>query len=282
MAWRQRTKLVLKRFLTSLLTTLLIGLVFGVAFSWWLIPKPSIAVLNISGVMSGQEFVDSTLELIQQARSDRNIRAVVLKIDSPGGSVSAVEPIYLELLKLREAKPVVVSVGTVAASGGYYIAAPANYIYAEPTSTIGSVGVKVTLPEVETLDETTLTTGPFKSTGGSQRKVVGVLATAQKQFTSAVTSGRGAKLKLSTEELARGEIYSGTEGLRNGLIDEIGTSLAAREKAASLAHIRNYRVTNLENETASLSWLFESDAARALLSERPLIPTYYYLYVEPE
>ncbi len=282
MVWRQRIKLTLKRFLTSLLATLLLGLVLGGAISLCLIPKPNVAVLNISGIIAGQEFVDDTLELIRQARTERSIRAVILEIDSPGGSVSAIEPIYLELLKLKKSKPVVVSVGTVAASGGYHLAVTGNYIYAAPTSTIGSVGIRAVLPEAEELDEATVNSGPFKASGGSKRKVLGILATAQKQFMTAVTSGRGDRLKLSQEELARGEIYSGTEGLKYGLIDEIGTRLSAIEKAAHLARIRNHGVTNLKNKESSLLLIFSSAEARALISKPHLIPTYYYLYLESE
>ena len=107
--------------------------------------------------------------MLRYARDDGNIKAVVLLIDSPGGEVSVIEQIYLDMLRLRQQKPIVASIGAIGASGGYYIAVASNFIYAQPTSQLGNVGAWTSLPSPERLDEDTLATGLFKATGSSRR-----------------------------------------------------------------------------------------------------------------
>jgi len=245
-------------------------------------PGPNIATINISGPILDQAYTDDILNMLKYARDDNSIKAVVLRINSPGGGASATEQIYLDLLRLRQQKPVVVSIGTIAASGGYYVAVASNFIYAEPTSQIGSVGLWVSLPQPEELDEDIGTTGPFKATGGSRRKVVGHLEMVRQEFVEAVMSQRGARLQLSEEELSRAEIYLGVEGLRHGLIDEIGTTTAAIEKAASLAGLRNYELVEFRIERQPLFWFFGSSDLEVLKSQTGLVPKYYYLYFEQE
>jgi len=123
-----------------------------------------------------------------------------------------------------------------------------------------------------------MTSGPFKATGGSTRKYTGVLETFRQQFVDAVVSQRGDRLKISEVELSRAEIYTGTESLRYGLIDDIGTSSAAIEKAASLAHIRNYEVVELQIR-APVIWFF---SVETLKSQTGTMPAYYYLHFESE
>ncbi len=221
--------------------------------------------------------------MIRYVRDDSSIKAVVLQIDSPGGSAGVVEQIYLDLLRLRQCKPVVASVGASAASGGYYIAVAANIVYAEPTSILGSVGAWMGLPRPEELDEDIVTSGPFKATGGSRRKAFGVLETFRQQFVAAVMSHRGERLRLSEVGLSRAEIYTGIEGLRYGLIDDIGTSTDAIERAASLVGVRNYGVININQELGigqPLFWQFSS--IEDLKSRIGTMPGYYYLYFESE
>jgi len=257
---------------------IVLGLGLGALISIPVIPKPNIATITISGTILGQAYTDDILDMLRYARDDDSIKAVVLQIDSPGGLAVTTEQIYLDVLRLRQQKPVVTSIGTAGASGGYYIAVASNFIYAEPTSMIGSVGAWVTLPEPEELDEDILTTGPFKATGGSRRKATGVLETFRHQFVEAVISQRGDRIKMSEEELSRAEIYSGTESLRYGLIDDIGTSTVAIEKAASLAGIRNYGVVELHILKPVILFFGIED----LKSRTSLTPIYYYLYFESE
>ncbi len=278
----ESTKRLLRRWFASIPFFVLLGLILGFAIAIPVIPKPNIATITISGPILEQAYVDDILDMLQYARDDASIKAVVLQIDSPGGYVVTTEAIYLEVLRLRQQKPVVASVGMRAASGGYYIAVAANFIYAGPTSEIGSIGAWVSLPSPEELDDETLTTGLFKATGGSKKKAVAELEMVRQEFVSAVVSQREDRLKLSEEELSRAEIYLGVESLRYGLIDDIGTSTDAIEKAASLAGIKNYEVLKLQVITVPLSWFFGSADLATLKSQTGLTPVYYYLYFESE
>ena len=272
----------IRRGLTSIPSIILIGLVLGGLVSVPAIPRPNIASITISGVITDQAYVDNILDMIKHARDDSRIKGVVLRINSPGGGVSATEQIFLELLRLRQQKPVVVSVGAMAASGGYYAALASNFIYAEPTSQIGSIGVWVNLPVHEELEEKIGTSGPFKATGFSMRKAVSNMEIVRQTFVEAVVSQRGERLRLSEEELSRAELYLGLESIRNGLIDDIGTRTAAIEKAANLAGVRNYGVIDLVISQPSLFWFFSSSDLEALKSQISFVPVYYYLYFEQE
>jgi len=272
----------LRRWFTSIPFFVLLSLILGLAIAIPVIPKPNIATITISGTILGQAYVDDILDMLQRARDDDNIKAVVLRIDSPGGGASAIEQIYLDVLRLGQQKPVVASIGTIAASGGYYVAVASNFIYAEPTSQLGSIGAWVSLPSPEELDEDVGTTGPFKETGRSRRKALGVLEMVRQEFVEAVMSQRGERLLLSDEELSQAQIYVGVESLRYGLIDDIGTRTAAIEKAASLAGLRNYEVVELYIGTTIIIWFFGSSDLEALKSQTSTFPIYYYLYFESE
>lgn len=273
---------LIRRWFTSVLFFILIGLVLGGLVSILVIPKPNIATITISGTILDQTYVDDILDILRLAREDNRIKGVVLRINSPGGGVSATEQIYLDLLRLRQQKPVVVSVGAIAASGGYYAAVASNFIYAEPTSQIGGVGAWVNIPGLEELDEDVGSSGPFKVTGGSRRKALGNLEIIRQGFVEAVKSQRGDRLKLSDEELSRAELYVGVEGLRHGLIDEIGTRTAAVERVASLAGIRNYDIIELSIPEPTLFWFFSSSDLADLKAQTSLEPVYYYLYFAQE
>lgn len=270
----------LRHWLTSIPLFIVLSLVLGGLISIPVVPKPNIAVITISGTVLDQSYVDDIVKMLRYAKDDDAIKGVVLQIDSPGGGASAVEQVYLNVLGLRQKKPVVASVGIVAASGGYYIAVASSFIYAEPTSQLGSIGAWVSLPTPEELDEDVLTTGPFKATGRSRRKTIGVLETFRQQFITAVMSQRGDQLKLTEEALSQAEIYTGVECLRYGLIDDIGTSTTAIEKAASLARLRNYGVVELHIEKPPL-WVFFA-SMKKLKSQTSVMPVYYYLYFESE
>ena len=273
-------KRLLRRWFTSIPFFVLLGLILGGLISVLVIPRPHIAIINISGAFLNQDYADDIMDTLQYAHNNNNIKAVVLRIDSPGGGASATEQIYLDVLRLRQRKPVVTSIGTIAASGGYYIAVASNSIYAEPTSQVGSIGAFVSLPQREELDEDVGTTGPFKATGRSRRKAVGHLEMVRQEFIKAVVSQRGERLKLSDEELSRAEINVGIESLKYGLIDDIGTKTAAIEKAASLAGLRNYGVVALQVTSQPVSWIYKSSDLEALKLQTGLIPKYYYLYFE--
>ncbi len=270
-----------RRWFISIPFLAVLGLVLGVLISTPLIPQPKVATITISGAIMNQAYTNDILDMLRDARDDNSIRAVVLRIDSPGGYVVTTEQIYVDVLRLRQQKPVVASVDTIAASGGYYIAVAANFIYALPTSQVGSIGAFSSLPHPEELNEDIITSGPFKTTGGSRRKSVAELEMIRQEFTSVVMSQRGDRLRLSEEELSRAEVYLGAEGLSTGLIDDIGTSTDAIAKAASLAGIRNYEMVKLPISEPPPEFLDASDLA-ALKAQTNTFPIYYYLYFESE
>ena len=276
----ESVKKFMRRWLGSVSFFALIGLIIGALISIPAIHKPNIGTITISGLIVEQAYVDDILEMLRYARDSRDIKGVVLKIDSPGGEASAIEQIYLDILRLRSRKPVIASIGARGASGGYYIAVASNFIYAEPCSQLGSIGAWTTLPTPEELEEDIITSGPFKSTGGSRRKATAELETVKQEFALAVMSQRGNRLKLSQEELCRAEIYSGVESLKYGLIDDIGTSTAATEKAASLARIKNYGLIDINEELGIYRPLLIFLSMEDLKAQTSLMPRYYYLYFE--
>ncbi len=253
-----------------------------VSFSLF-IGTPKIGIVKISGFALDQVTADKVGRLLKYAKDEKNIKAVVLELDSPGGEATATEEIYLSLLELRKEKPVVVSVDGSALSGGYYIAVASDFIYAKPTSLVGSIGVWMRIPGPEKLQEDIMPSGPAKSTGGARRKATSWLQMVSEGFLQAVIAQRGNSLRLTKEELSQAEVYIGTEAIRYGLIDKIGSRSEAVEKAASLAGLRNYQEVDINKELDLLlpysSFFFYelSPGEKDLSSAKSVYPQYYYL-----
>jgi protease-4 len=205
-----------------------------------------------SPTIMGQETMNKAL---QSAREDRNIKAVVLRINSPGGSALTSDLIWREVDKTAKEKPVVVSISDVAASGGYYIATPATYIIAQPTSITGSIGVFGTLPNASELAEQwgissyTLSTHERSATYSPLRPLSdtfraelteGIEQTYQ-TFLERVASGRSMSIE-SVDAIAQGRVYLAPKALELGLVDEIGTLDDAIDKAAELAAIDEFKL----------------------------------------
>ena len=205
-----------------------------------------------SPTIMGQETMNKAL---QSAREDRNIKAVVLRINSPGGSALTSDLIWREVEKTAKEKPVVVSISDVAASGGYYIATPATYIIAQPTSITGSIGVFGTLPNASELAEQwgissyTLSTHERSATYSPLRPLSdtfraelteGIEQTYQ-TFLERVASGRSMPIE-SVDAIAQGRVYLAPKALELGLVDEIGTLDDAINKAAELAAIDEFKL----------------------------------------
>lgn len=219
-----------------------------------------VGVITIEGVISAageqQMFgpvvggARATMEQLRDAAEDDAIKAVVLRINSPGGSAAASQELYEEVKRLSDTKPVVVSMADVAASGGYYIAAPADKIVANGSSVTGSIGVRMEyLYFYELMDKYgvgagNLTTGPYKDTGSpfrpmreDERKLMqAMLDDMYEQFVTAVADGRGME-KAEVRKLADGRVYTGEQALEAGLIDEIGNFYRAVEIAGELGGI---------------------------------------------
>jgi protease-4 len=205
----------------------------------------------------------STADQLRSARLDEDIKSVVLRVNSPGGSSSASEQIYREVVALKTAgKPVVVSMGDYAASGGYYIAAPADEIVASPNTVTGSIGVYFAFPTVtRSLDAvgvhtdgvgTTSLTGVLDLTRPVTPLVDQVLQAGvdhtYETFLSHVAGGRS-KTRDEIDALAQGRVWAGNDALRLGLIDRTGNYQDALDAAAKRAKLpTGYRVKHVEPE----------------------------------
>src|SRR5579864_1830497 len=211
---------------------------------------------------------DSTARLIRQAGLDRNIKAVVLRVTSPGGSVMASEEIYRELLAMRAAgKPVIVSRSTRAASGGYYISAPADEIWASPATLTGSIGIFAIIPTIDrTLGKVGVTVDGVGTTSlASQMRIdrpLGAEASALIQaeikrgyevFLERVSTGRK-KTHDQIDSIAQGRVWAGSDAKRLGLVDGLGSFEDATKAAARRAKISEYEVEFMEPE---LTWAQE-------------------------
>jgi len=186
---------------------------------------------------------------LKKAREDKDVKAIVLRINSPGGSVGAVQEIYQAILKAKQkGKKIVSSFGDVSASGGYYVACAGDSIYALPGTITGSIGVVMQLPVMEGLLKKvgisfeTIKSGSMKDAGSPFRKMTAkeksyfkvVILDAYDQFYEAVKSGR--KIDDRTlKRLADGRIFSGRMALKNKLIDQLGDLEDAIEGAKKLA-----------------------------------------------
>ena len=227
-----------------------------------------------SPTIMGQETMNKAL---QSAREDRNIKAVVLRINSPGGSALTSDLIWREVEKTAQEKPVVISISDVAASGGYYIATPATYIIAQPTSITGSIGVFGTLPNASELaqqwgvssytlstHERSATYSPLRPLSDSFRAELteGIEQTYQ-TFLERVASGRSMSIE-SVDAIAQGRVYLAPKALELGLIDEIGTLDDAIDKAAELAAIDEFKLREYPRYKSDLERLLGDLPAASL------------------
>ena len=221
---------------------------------------------------------------IQYAYQDPDIRAVVLVIDSPGGTVSDTESVYLELARLRTKKPVVTVVESMAASGAYYMAVGTDYILAKPSSEVGNIGVIGTMPQAPLVIDEVYSTGPYKLWGSSQENAIREIEMAKEGFFQAVVAGRGEALKAERDTILSGLIWPGLEAQRLGMIDEIGTQSQAFDKAASLSHIAHYNIKDLR-ELAELPEVTYSSffilAPDGRTTAYPVEHGLFFLYIPP-
>lgn len=233
-----------------------------------------VAVVEVSGLIM-DDVVEHALRQLRQARDDSQVRAVVLRIDSPGGTVSGADQIWreVEVLKARN-KPVIASMAGIAASGGYYIAAPADAILAEPTTMTGSIGVLLELPELSGLlkklgvEFQTLTTGEWKDSGSLFRPLTdrerdrwkSVIDDAYQRFVRVVAQGR--KLpRADVLALADGKVYTADEAEALKLIDRVGYLDDAILEAQRLARIESSKVIRYARDFGLMEALLGASAA---------------------
>jgi protease-4 len=216
-----------------------------------------VAVLYASGeiVSDAKSKMDNIywedlIEEIDDLAEDDDVKAVVLRVNSPGGSGFASEQIWKALMELREKKPLVISMSDYAASGGYYISTPGQYIFAEPTTLTGSIGVYGVIPnfsglatgklginfeEVKTHESGNMTT--FRAATPAEKvKVQRGIEHFYDLFLTRCADGRGLS-KDSVGQIAQGRVWTGADALKIGLVDELGGLKAATAKAAELAGI---------------------------------------------
>jgi protease-4 len=235
---------------------------------------PKIAVVVASGeILDGDQPPGtigglSTARLLREARMDDDVKAVVLRVDSPGGSMQAAEEIHREIAMLKAAgKPFIASMGDLAASGGYYISAPADEIWASPATITGSIGIFAVVPTVDkTLGKIGVTvdgvgTSPLsgqmrldRPLGEGAKKVLqAVVDRGYEEFLGRVSTGRN-KTRDEVNEIAQGRVWTGEDAKNLGLVDHLGSFEEAVKAAAKRAKLDKWV---LEYEEPSLSWAQE-------------------------
>ena len=253
-----------------------------------------IAIIEVRGVILDSQPV---VEKLVKLRKNEKVKAIVLRIDSPGGGVGPAQEIFAEVRKAQKEKKVLVSMGSVAASGGYYIACAADKILANPGSITGSIGVIVESLNVEELlrklglRSMVVKSGKHKDLGSplrpmseEEKKLLqGVLDSVHEQFIRAVAEGR----KLPVEkvrELADGRIFSGEQARELGLVDELGNLEDTLAMAATLAGIRGEpEIMYPEKKRFSLfDLLLQESVSRIVESLRESAPPLNFLYTWPQ
>ena len=235
------------------------GLVFG----------DKVGILEVRGVIAN---VQPTIEELAKFRRDGSIKAVVVRIESPGGGVSPSQELYEEIRRTAQEKPVVVSMGSVAASGGYYIACAAQKIYANPGTITGSIGVILQFTNFEELLKKigfrmeVVKSGPYKDVGNPGREMTAeekaylqeMVDNVHQQFVRDVARGRRMKVE-KVREVADGRIFTGEQAMELGLVDELGNLKDAINAAAKMAAIEGEpKIVYPEKEKKSVfDYLFD-------------------------
>ena len=225
-----------------------------------------VAVVDITGIISGS---DATIKLIHTYRDDPSIKAIVVRINSPGGSVAPVQEIYSELKKIE--KPIVASMGGSAASGGYYVACAADTIFANPGTLTGSIGVIMQFTQLKGLYDKVglghqvIKSGDFKDVGSPFREMTeqeraalqSTVDDVYNQFVDTIFEARGNHLtRDEIVALADGRIFSGKQALDSKLLDQLGNLPDAIKAAGALAGIEGTpKVVRKEKKTSLLEQL---------------------------
>ncbi|WP_029519800.1 signal peptide peptidase SppA [Persephonella sp. IF05-L8] len=270
---------------------IIIGILIFLGVFWFLSylnykSLPKIAVIEVKGVISN--YMD-TVSNIDKAQKNSSIKAVVLLVDSPGGAVGAAQEIYTAIEKLRKTKPVVVSMGNVAASGGYYISAPANVIYANPGTITGSIGVIIQHVDAsKVLDKIGIKIENIKSgqnkdilypnhslTPEQKRLLEATILDVYDQFLDAIVKYRPIK-KEELKKYADGRIFSGKQAQKIGLVDKLGNIQDAINEAKKLSKMegKEVQVIYIRKEK---SFLQKLTGSKISISDILTVPQFMYL-----
>lgn len=229
-------------------------------------------IVDGSGTSSGKIYGEDYMKMIRKVREDKDVKAIVLRVNSPGGSAFASEQILREIKLAQKTVPVVVSMGNLAASGGYYISASANKIVAEPTTITGSIGVFGMMFKIDEALKTHLgittdrvKTSSYADFGSMTRpwdeKEKGLMTKAIQNiyqiFLKHVSEGR----KMTIEEadkVARGRVWTGQDALQLGLVDTLGSLETAIAIAKNLGQIETYKIESFPKEKSTMDVVMES------------------------
>ncbi len=240
-----------RAFFLLLALLFLTSIVFGLISS---IILKEVSIFNKIGVIPIEGIISDSYEItsqIEEFRKNDSIKAIIIRINSPGGAVAPTQEIYREIRKTAKEKPVVASIGSIGASGGYYIASAATKIVANPGTITGSIGVIMNFVQIDELLKklgirlSVIKTGEFKDIGAPYRKMTqrekelirDMLMEVKEQFVKAVAQARGIPVE-EVEKIADGRIILGSQAKRLGLVDELGNFQDAVELAKKLANIK--------------------------------------------
>lgn len=259
---------------------------------------PKIAVIYANGsIGSGEgnddEIGSSTLvKAIHEARTDEKIKAIVLRVNSPGGSALASDVIWREVVLAKKSKPVIVSMGNLAASGGYYISCGANRIFAEPNTITGSIGVFGILPNIQKMLQNkfgisidTVNTNKHSDIGSALRPldkdefnfIQNSVEKVYDTFTKRVAEGRGLT-QATVDSIGQGRVWSGSDAINIKLVDEIGGINEAIAYAAKKIKASDFRLIELPKQKSPLDGLLGNKEAEAetRIIKQNLGPAYTY------
>jgi protease-4 len=245
--------------------------------------KDKIAIVYAQGEIlygeGGRDVIGqgTMMRALKKARENDNIKAVVLRVDSPGGSSLVSDMIWREVVLTKEVKPVVVSFGNVAASGGYYLAVGADKIFAEPTTITGSIGVFGTIPNIhEFSDEIGINAEQVGTNANSvdysffepmterfRKQLEESIEMTYETFLERVASGRNMSVE-EVNEVAQGRVWSGQDALDKGLVDELGNLEAAIAEAAEMAGLEKYGIRKYPKYKSDLERLMEDFSSAKL------------------
>jgi protease-4 len=227
-------------------------------------PDGTVAVVSVEGFISSSS-VTAVQEDLREARENESIDAVVLNVDSPGGSAAASEQLYLSVQRTAEVMPVVASVKSTGASGAYYAMLPARDIYVTPASIVGSVGVRGAAPGPSLPGE--IRSGPDKASATADQRRAQI-ETLQRAFVGSVMKHRSDDLDLSRTEVAHAKVYTGARAVDNGMADEIGSTPEAVEQAAQAAGLEDYDVVRKEPPRPGGLFLLSTDDGGTVVVEQ--------------
>jgi len=253
--------------------------------------KNRIAVVYASGEINGGNGDDNTIgsenlsQALRKVRLDSKIKSVVLRVNSPGGSSLASDVIWREVMLTKKVKPIIVSMGDVAASGGYYISCAADSIIAEPNTITGSIGIFAILPNMQKLFNDKLgvtfdgvTTGKYADLGDISKPLTpderlilqNQVNRGYDDFTKAVANGRH-KTQAYINSIGQGRVWTGEQALKNGLVDRLGNINDAVWSAAKMAKLKDYKLVAYPEQKSKLdnvgSYFNAEIKTRAIKSE---------------